>query len=427
MNLLKLISASLAIGSIATMMPARALTPLEGPIRVNQITAGEQRYPAVAASASGAFVVVWESEVQDRGATDIFARRYGPDGLPLGDQFRVNTFTPNRQVFPAVAMNASGQFVIAWDSAGQDGPTLNVYGQRFNADGTRNGGEFRINDGKRDVLARVGLAMDPGGGFVVVWPERKTPLPVAVTVRVNSINVRPFAADGTPRSDQVEVGTSVPTNLRVPAVGVGANGDFIVAWQSDIAQVLPVSGIAGGSPGIYVRRYSNAATALGPAVQVDKPASATGLSLPTLAAPASMSDRPALAVAADGGFVVAWQRNLADLTPVGVFARRYSATGTASGPEFRVGATSLPLRFPVLTIDGTGRTTIFGQCSGIYGQSFSASDAPLQTEQQLSDGTGDVAQLPSAAIDDSGRLIVTWQDFGGDGDGRGVIVRRYAP
>ena len=40
---------------------------------------------------------------------------------------------------------ADGGFVVTWSSAGQDGSGLGIYGQRYAADGTPVGSEFRVN------------------------------------------------------------------------------------------------------------------------------------------------------------------------------------------------------------------------------------------------------------------------------------------
>ena len=48
-------------------------------------------------------------------------------------EFRVNDTTANNQMFPAIAMNASGAFVISWTSYGQDGDAAvpsNVYAKQ---------------------------------------------------------------------------------------------------------------------------------------------------------------------------------------------------------------------------------------------------------------------------------------------------------
>lgn len=49
----------------------------------------------------------------------------GSDGarsqpIPVGEEFRVNTYTPGIQSEAKVAMDADGDFVIVWESIAQD-------------------------------------------------------------------------------------------------------------------------------------------------------------------------------------------------------------------------------------------------------------------------------------------------------------------
>jgi hypothetical protein len=43
----------------------------------------------------------------------------------------VNTYTTSRQARPAVASDAPGNFVVAWESNTQDGSNYGVFGQRY--------------------------------------------------------------------------------------------------------------------------------------------------------------------------------------------------------------------------------------------------------------------------------------------------------
>ena len=91
---------------------------------VNQFTSGDQQLPAAAGDAAGNSVIAWDSFGQDGSLSGIYARRLDSAGNPLGAEFRVNTRTDNRQTNPAVAMNADGRFVVAWNSNGVNGVGL---------------------------------------------------------------------------------------------------------------------------------------------------------------------------------------------------------------------------------------------------------------------------------------------------------------
>ena len=67
--------------------------------------------------ADGAIVVTWEG-IGGYYDHNIYARRYDRSGAAQGDEFRVNACEIDPQQKPAVAMDADGNFVIAWDSTG---------------------------------------------------------------------------------------------------------------------------------------------------------------------------------------------------------------------------------------------------------------------------------------------------------------------
>jgi hypothetical protein len=112
--------------------------------QVNQFTPGNQQGPAIGMNALGEYVIAWSSDNQDGSSTGVFARRYGPTGLPLGNEFLVNITTPGAQNNPAVALNPDGDFVIAWQTA-DDGVLTGVFARRYDQDGNPYGTEFVVN------------------------------------------------------------------------------------------------------------------------------------------------------------------------------------------------------------------------------------------------------------------------------------------
>ncbi|MEO1367369.1 MAG: hypothetical protein AAFX50_09345, partial [Acidobacteriota bacterium] len=122
-------------GSEATVI-ARAFdadgAPAGGEVQINQTTGGDQEKISLAMDGQGGYVVVWEGEAESGGSFDeIWGRRVLGDGTPVGDEFRINTSTSNRQVFPAVASGADGQLTAVWHSWTGDGSGTRVVGQRL--------------------------------------------------------------------------------------------------------------------------------------------------------------------------------------------------------------------------------------------------------------------------------------------------------
>ncbi len=104
---------------------------LAGEFQVHTYTAFYQRYPAVAPSPGGGFVVVWEDLGQDAYPPGIFARRFSSSGAGMASEFQVHTYTTSGQRSPAVAASANGRFVVAWQSKHQDDSSYGVFAQRF--------------------------------------------------------------------------------------------------------------------------------------------------------------------------------------------------------------------------------------------------------------------------------------------------------
>jgi len=100
---------------------------------------------AVAMDAYGDYVITWSSNGQDGGGWGVYAQRYDSNGVPLGGEFPVNTTTAGDQMYPAVAMDAAGDFVITWSGNRYDGSGWNVYAQRYALNGMPLGGEFQVN------------------------------------------------------------------------------------------------------------------------------------------------------------------------------------------------------------------------------------------------------------------------------------------
>src|SRR5262249_4757449 len=113
---------------------------------VTTFTSLNQSFPSVSSDAAGNFVVVWDSYNQDAAFTyGIFGQRYAADGTPRGGEFRINSHTQSDQRHPSVSLDADGDFVVVWAGSNQDGDGEGIFGQRYASSGMPQGGEFRLN------------------------------------------------------------------------------------------------------------------------------------------------------------------------------------------------------------------------------------------------------------------------------------------
>lgn len=194
--------------------------------RVNSATDGAQSAPAVAMDDDGNFVIVWHSSH----ATDdyeIFARRYNAAGAAQGSEFSVNTFTSANQVVASAAMSDSGSFVISWQSETQDGDGFGVYARRFNSSGAAQGTEFRVNGFTTGNQALSSVAMDADGEFVVAWQS------YTQESGNSGVYARKYSASGSAQGGEFRVNTTTAGGQTQPTVVMNGDGDYLVTWESE--------------------------------------------------------------------------------------------------------------------------------------------------------------------------------------------------
>ncbi|MDA1273104.1 MAG: thrombospondin type 3 repeat-containing protein [Verrucomicrobia bacterium] len=104
--------------------------PKGAQVMVNTHTEGHHYAPQIA-SVGGDQLVVWTSDRQDGSFEGVFGRFIGSNAEPISEEIQVNTFTASKQMYPAVASDGSGQFVVVWSSF-VGGPTsFDLFAQRF--------------------------------------------------------------------------------------------------------------------------------------------------------------------------------------------------------------------------------------------------------------------------------------------------------
>jgi len=158
-------SALLAGAACLLALPSalRAQGPVGSEFQVNVYTTGSQGSASVATDAHENFVVVWAD------AAGIVGRRFTASGAPRGGEFLVRSYTAGYPSLPSVASSANGSFVVVWHSYGPDGSASGVFGHRFDAFGAPAGGEFAVNTYTTGNQSQPVVSSDASGNFVVVW------------------------------------------------------------------------------------------------------------------------------------------------------------------------------------------------------------------------------------------------------------------
>lgn len=231
--------------------------PLGGEFRVNTETSGFQASGrSIGIDRQGNFVIAWSAAGPLDGRGDIKARRYRSNGTPLGPEFLVNSTATGTQSDPVLAMHADGSFVAAWVQS-MNGGYYDVYARRFNADGTANGGDFLVNtftDEHQDALA---IALDAAGNFVIAWQSHAQDLPngAAPYEDGRGVYARRFGANGAPLTSEIRVAESVMGVQGAPSIGMAVDGRFTIAWDG--------AGNTGDGEDIFARQFDATGTPLG--------------------------------------------------------------------------------------------------------------------------------------------------------------------
>ena len=273
---------------------------------VNIPAPGFQGAPGIVAGTSGGFVVVW-SDVSGRDGDyfGIFGKRFNSSANPVSGEFQVNTYTVGTQAFQrrgAIAADANGAFVVAWQSTGQDGYLDGVFAQRFTNLGAKNGAEFQANTHTISWQRSTAAAAAPNGDFVIAW------IGYNQDGDWTGIFSRRFASSGAPLTGEIQINTYTENAQGNPGIDVAAagNGDFVVTWESQYQDASEF--------GVFAKFVSKSGVALTPELQVNT---------------YTFGDQrlPAIGASPDGNFVVAWQSYGQDGYDYGIFAQRLAPDG----------------------------------------------------------------------------------------------------
>jgi hypothetical protein len=278
---------------------------------INPVTDDDQMNPDVAVDADGSFVVVWQSDNQDGSGSGIYGRCFSAGGIPEGNAFRVNQTTPLNQSAPAVAMDATGRFLVVFQTSNNPGGNgEDILARGYGAGCSALGAEFAVASTVDNDQVLPDVAANGNNSFVVAWQSygQDGPAQGIISRRVN--------ATGTPLSAEIVVNNFTSGNQEDPAVACATDGRCLVAWED-------ANNRDGSGYSIQARRLNAAGTPLG----------ASDIRINTY----SQSDQtdPAVAMNDDGEAVIAWESDGQDGSGGGVYAQLFNIDGSFVGDEFR--------------------------------------------------------------------------------------------
>ncbi len=377
-------------------------------------TAGtDQALSSIATDGAGNFIITWNDNRNDYG--DIYAQCFSNNGVPTGDDFKVNDDPANMtQWVPAVAAGINGNFIITWEDY-RNGYSGEIYAQSFIYGGTALGGNYLVNDdaGSSDQ-SEPSIAIDGNGNFIVTWSDCRN--------GDQDIYAQRYSSEGTASGDNFRVNQDQEDVIHdSPSIAADANGNFVITW-SDFR--------SGYLSDIYAQRYSSGGTALGGNFRVNGDSGFVYHYSPDIA-----SD-------ANGNFIITWSdgsdsksdQYYKEILSAGkilksnvtankntepdIYAQRYLIDGTPLGCNFKVNNDSVYSiqDCPSITIDGNRKFVIAWEDDrngdwDIYFQRYNNDGTPLGNNSKVEDTTASEYQWnPSISTDEAGNFVIAWQD-----------------
>ncbi len=337
----------------------RGGSPVGGNFRVSDDTASsQQRVSSIGMNTAGRILVAWEDE--RNGTADIYSTFLDDAGQPLGTNRRLNDDGPSGapQYYAAVA-GGQNRFIAAW-SDGRNG--YHIYAQLLDGNGLPVGANFMVN---ADVPGASQwypyCSVDSQDIATVIWMDTRR--------GVYQVFRRRIGPDGSPLGPDASVSDDSAAQGIYGSVAANRAGVTVAAWMD----------YRRGNADIYCQLYGPDGAAVGANRLVNE---GTG----------RYNGYPAVAVAEDGGFAVAWEDTRNDRYDV--YLQFFDRLGEPAGDNRRVndGPYEADAYGPSLAYDEDGRLAVMFNdergvpgCPEIYCQRFRADGTPISVNQRVSD------------------------------------------
>lgn len=195
---------------------AKTIVNTLGPNAINAIN------PSMAMAPDGKFVITWQS-----GSTAIKMRSYNADGTPIGveEQTVISVTAPGTVNNPDVAMDDTGNFVIAWADDADGNGTFQIRAKGFTTNYVERFPAKTVNTIATGQQQNPVIAMAGDGRYVVAWEDNKA--------GTWDIGLRGFNANETERFTQVDANATTVGEQLSPDVAMDDSGRCVVIWEDN--------------------------------------------------------------------------------------------------------------------------------------------------------------------------------------------------
>ncbi|MEM8497485.1 MAG: PKD domain-containing protein [Pseudomonadota bacterium] len=321
-----------------------------------EVTSGLNRggANAIAMDAAGNTVVVWSDSARDGSGWGVYAQRFDANGDKVGAEIQVNNTTSGDQRYASVAMDDSGRFVVAFSSADASGN--GIYLRRFAADGTAiDSADVLVNAGNTNGnQANATVALNASGQMAVAWQSNgSTP----------GVHARHFDMTSTAPGDQLPtdlITVESSSAADEPSVDINTSGRMVVVWEQsgDLfgrrydhgnstalsgRHDLNLAGFSEGSMTVAVQDTGEFAIAYRSDVFLFngiwvRHFAANGSDQGASTRVSSSGQNPSIATGIDDSFIVVYEDS--DASGNGVFAQKFDPNRVKVGSVFQVNSST---------------------------------------------------------------------------------------
>jgi hypothetical protein len=397
----------MAVGVVAFWRSDLSAQPLRlGPeFQINTQTIGIQAGATIAQDSSGNFIVVWASG-ENFSAFDVFGQQFNSLGDRIGENFQVNSYTPEFQAPGPASFDIAGNFVVVWYSYGLDGERGGISSQRFSSAGAPLGEEFIVNSYTLSSQYAPAICHDSKGGFIVSWTSDFE------DGDNTGVFGRRFDGDGLPQGPDFQVNVFTALHQSRSRLSCDALGNTVVVWDSS-SQESP------NHRGVFARLLSSTGR-LGPEFQVNQ-------------FTPGHQDNPSVSHGPEGEFVIVWQSMYQDGDLDGVFGRRFAGSGAPLGPEFQMNMVTVGSQYaPIVSHDASGSFLVVwnsigqdGGAGGLFARWFDSAGQRQGNEFQVNTYTPTYQQAWSLTPSRGDQFVIVRDSYDQDGDRRGVFGQRF--
>jgi hypothetical protein len=185
---------------------------------------------------------------------DVYGQLFNSTLQSIGSQTKINTYVTGTQEYVNARVDAQGNFIAVWESAGQDGSGMGMYGRRFDKNFNPISGEFAITTNTTNDQFEPQIAVEPSGRFIIVWSDNNNRDGGGGSASLAgpgcSIWMREYDVNGNPVGAETMINQSITGYQGYPVIDINASGRFVISWEGNGTIAGQVDNF-----GIYSRCY----------------------------------------------------------------------------------------------------------------------------------------------------------------------------